>query len=87
VEHNEWRTLHPIFYHFVFQENKIHQKMQREKLYNLDKTAYFIVAVFVFKMNKIFERSNFDRAKMIFFFEQNEFVFSYLILLLPDMFY
>jgi hypothetical protein len=27
--------------------------MQREKLYNLHKTAYFIVAVSVFKMSKI----------------------------------
>ena len=26
--------------------------MQREKLYNLHKTAYFIVALFVFKMDK-----------------------------------
>ena len=33
-------------------KNKIYHKMQREKLYNLYRTAYLIVALFVFKIGK-----------------------------------
>ena len=47
------RALHSIFHHFALLKNKIYQKIQYEKLYNLHKTAYFIVALFVFKMDKI----------------------------------
>ena len=36
-----------------YSKNKMYQKMQREKLYNLHKSAYFIGAPFVFKMNRI----------------------------------
>ena len=53
--------------------------MQREKLYNLHKTAYFIVALFCFQNGQNFERSNFDRAKTILFLVQDEFVFSHII--------
>jgi hypothetical protein len=37
----------------LYWKNKIHQKMQREKLYILQITSCFVVALFVFKMNEI----------------------------------
>src|ERR1700733_9552633 len=80
------RTLRPIFYHFALLEKQIYQKMQREKLYNLDKTAYFIVAFFVFKMDKILSDQISTVRKWDVFLIQAEFIFSYFILLLPDMF-
>ena len=46
-------ALSPIFYHFALLEKQTYQKMQREKLYNLHKIAYFIGAFFVFKVDKI----------------------------------
>jgi hypothetical protein len=48
-------ALYILFFHHLirFIKNRIYHKMQREKLYNLHKTAYFIVALFVFKMGKI----------------------------------
>jgi hypothetical protein len=61
--------------------------MQREKLYNLHKTTYFIVALLCFQNGQNFVRSNFDRAKMGLFLIQDELVFFYFILLLSDMFY
>ena len=44
-------TLHSIFQSFskYFLKNEIDCKMQREKLYNLHKTALLIIAGFVFK--------------------------------------
>jgi len=41
--------------------------MQREKLYNLHKIAYFIVAPFAFENQQNFELSNFNCAKIGFF--------------------
>jgi len=41
--------------------------MQREKLYNLHRTANFTVALYVLKNRQSFEQSNFDAAKTIFF--------------------
>jgi hypothetical protein len=48
-------VLHRIFLSFntFYKENKIHHKMQREKLYNLYKTAFTTVALFAFKIDKI----------------------------------
>ncbi len=34
--------------------NQLHHQMQREKLYNLDKIAYFIALLFVLKTYEIF---------------------------------
>ena len=47
----------------------------------------FTVALFVFKIDKILSDQNFDAAKAIFFLVRDEFVFSYFLFLLPDMFY
>ncbi len=49
------RTLHSIFSSLIspYQKNKIYQKMQREKLYNLHEIAYFLVALFVLKTDEI----------------------------------
>ncbi len=49
--------------------------MQREKLYNLHKTTYFIVAPFVFKMDKdlrdqILGIAKIDRTEFFFFWKQ-----------------
>jgi len=54
---------------FPFKKNKIYQKMQRVKIYNLHKTAYFLVAIFVFQTGQDYERSDFDRVKIISFFD------------------
>ena len=48
------RALDPIYYQSALLRKKISQKMQREKLYKLHKTAYFIAGLFVFKIGKIF---------------------------------
>ena len=60
--------------------------MQREKLYNLRKTAYFIVAFVVFKMNKILS-NQFSIVRKRYFLVEDEFIFSYFIFLSPDIFY
>ncbi len=48
------RALHPIFLSLtsLYYKNEIHQKMQREKLYNLHETDYFIVVLSFVKMDK-----------------------------------
>jgi hypothetical protein len=71
------------FHHFTFFENKIYQKMQREKLYNLHRTAYFLVALLVFKMDKNLKGQILPVRKWDVF----EFGFSYFIFLLLDVFY
>ena len=38
--------------------------MQREKLYNLHKATYFIIALFVFKMDKVLRDQGFVTAKI-----------------------
>jgi hypothetical protein len=38
--------------------------MQREKLYHLEWTAYFLVELFCFENERNSERSDFDVAKM-----------------------
>ena len=55
--------------------------MQREKLYNLDKTAFFYSCTFRFRNGQKFEGSDFNRAKTIVLLVQDKFVFSYFILL------
>ncbi len=52
--------------------------MQREKLYNLHKTTYFIVALFFSEWTK-FWRSNFYHEKKITFLIHNESIFCYFI--------
>jgi hypothetical protein len=59
--------------------NKIYHKMQHKKLYNLHKIAYFIVALLVFKMNKILSdqfssvRKRYFRYKINAFFRISSF--------------
>src|ERR1700722_292266 len=50
------RVLHFVFssLNSFYEKTEIYQKMEREKLYNLHKPAFFIVALFAFKMDKIF---------------------------------
>jgi len=58
--------------------------MQHEKLHNLHRTAYFIVALIYFENQRNSERSNFDFAKKVFFSYATNAFFSYLS---PDMLY
>jgi hypothetical protein len=60
--------------------------MQCEKLDNLHKTACFVVALFVFKMNKTFSQQ-FSIARKRCFLVQDKFIFAYFILLSSDIFY
>jgi hypothetical protein len=57
---NGWPIINGPLLHATFQllhissyKNKIHQKMQHEKLYNLHRTGNFMVTIFVFKSDKI----------------------------------
>jgi hypothetical protein len=38
---------------YSIKKNKIYHKMQREKFYNLQKTIYFMLSLFVFKIDAI----------------------------------
>jgi len=58
--------------------------MQREKLHNLHRTAYFTVALIYFENRQNSSRSNFDVVKKVFFAYAANAFFSYLS---PDMFY
>ena len=58
--------------------------MQREKLHNLHRTAYFIVAFIYFENRQNSERSNFDVAKKVVFWYATNALLCYLS---PDMFY
>ena len=60
--------------------------MQREKLYNLHKAACFIVALFAFKIDKILS-DQISTGRKRHFLVQDEFIFSHVILLSPDIFY
>jgi hypothetical protein len=53
---------------------KIYYKMQREKLYNLHTTTYFIAALF-FQNRQNFEQSDCYHAKKIMFSMHSEFIF------------
>ena len=50
--------------------------MQREKLYNLFKTAYFIVALFVFKMDRTMSDQILTLRKRDVFFGRRRIHFS-----------
>jgi hypothetical protein len=58
--------------------------MQREKLHNLHRTAYFTVALIYFENRQNSSRSNFDVVKKVFFSYTTNAFFSYLS---PEMFY
>ncbi len=60
--------------------------MQREKLYNLQGTSYFIIALFCFEDERDSERPDFNVAKMRYFLVKDEFAPSYHIFLSFDMF-
>jgi hypothetical protein len=49
-------------------KTQIYQKMQREKLYNLPRTSYFITALFCLENERNSERPDFAVAKMRCFF-------------------
>ena len=55
---------------YVLLKNKIYHKMQRERIYNLYKTAFLTVALVVFKSDQISTLQKRD-----FFLVHNEFVF------------
>ncbi len=67
-------------------KNKLYHKMQREKHYNLHKITYSIVAIFVFRMNKIL-RDEFSIVRERYFSVQDGFIFSYFIFMSLDIFY
>jgi hypothetical protein len=69
----------------VVLKNKIHHKMQREKLYNLHQTTCFIVVLFVFKMKKILS-DQFSTVRKRCLLVQDKFIFSYFKFLSPDIF-
>jgi hypothetical protein len=69
----------------LFKKNKLDQKLQREKLYNLHTTANFTVAIFGIKIDKILSDQNFDGAKSIFFSINDEFIFFLFYIFFPDM--
>ncbi len=56
-----------LFYHLVrlFEKNKIYHKMQREKFYNLYKTSYFIIELFLFTMDKTLSKQILTMRKLI----------------------
>ena len=60
--------------------------MQREKLYNLDRTAYFLVALFYLQNEQNFEWPNLDVEKIESFLVSTVFFGSRVNLLLPGMF-
>jgi hypothetical protein len=60
--------------------------MQHEKLYNFHKITYFLVALFVLKINQILSDQISTMEKYnIFWYTTNS--FFYLIILSPDMLY
>ena len=61
---------------FIKEKNKLYQKMQREKLYNLQRTAYFIYAHFMSKI--LYDQFSLSR-KYHFFSTLMKFLFSYFI--------
>jgi hypothetical protein len=60
--------------------------MQREKLYNLHRAASFTIVLFAFKIDKILSDQILTLRKR-YFLVKDDFVFSYFIFLLPDIFY
>ena len=60
--------------------------MQREKLYNLYRTVYFIVALLAFIMSKILN-DQFSTVRKRYCVVQDEFIFSHFIVLSPNIFY
>jgi hypothetical protein len=63
------RFSHYIFYPLIrfTKKTKIYQKMQREKLYNLHKTAFPTVTLFAFKIGKIWSDQILTVRKRYFF--------------------
>jgi hypothetical protein len=51
------------FYHLIVFIKKIHYNMQCEKLYNLQRTVYFIHAAFGFESKRNYVRQIFNAAK------------------------
>jgi hypothetical protein len=62
ILHSSFQSLNRLY-----QKNKIYHKMQREKFYNLRKTAYFIVALFVLIRSKILSDQFSTLQKRYFF--------------------
>ena len=60
--------------------------MQREKLYNLERTAYFLVALFYLENEQNFEWPNLDVENIESFLVRTVFVGSRVIFLLPGTF-
>ena len=73
------RVLYLIFSSLIslYYKNRIYQKMQREKLYTLHTTAFFIVALFVFKMDKTFSNQILTVRKRCFFLTERTFLFFF----------
>ena len=64
-----------ITWYVLLEKNKIHHKMQREKLYNLQRIIYILKARFVFKKKIVSWRSIFDASKILY---DRIFVFRFL---------
>ena len=69
-----WSPHQPIC--FIKEKNKIYQKMQREKLYNLQRTACYIYAPFRVQYSL---RPIFVVTKMYFFSTRTKFPFTYFL--------
>ncbi len=61
--------------YFTLLENKMYQKVQHEKLYNLHWIANFTVIIFLFKIEKILSDQISTLRKRYFFLVNNEFFF------------
>jgi hypothetical protein len=75
-------ALHPIFFSLtsLYYKNEIYQKMQREKLYNLHETNYFILVLSVFKMHKsLTDQIRSCENDILFWYKMNSF-FSYFLI-------
>ena len=86
LTHNKWQNFafHILIPTYVYLKNEIYQKMQREKLHNLHKTATFTVALFVLKIDKILNDQISTLQKLRFFLYRTNASFSYLS---SNMFY
>ncbi len=51
---------------FRYHPHPLYHKMQREKLYKLDKITYFKAALFIFKMNKVLDIAEIVRIEFSF---------------------
>ena len=82
-----WSVLYSILSSFnkLYYKTKIYRKIQREKLYNLERSSCFTVTLFSLQNEQNSERPNLDVAKTEPFLLKVVFIFAHAIFLLLDM--